>query len=73
MDAKLETGVPIPPEKRRERSYPALYTMAVGQSFAKPLAEYTRLHAASQQCRKQTGRLFTMRQLETTCRIWRIG
>lgn len=71
----MEVDVVLPPRSSKPRSYPALYTMDVNQSFTKPAEEYRRLHNAAQMCRKATGRLFAIRKLQHEqagyIRIWR--
>jgi hypothetical protein len=69
---KVESGIPIPKKGKTPR-YPALYTMEVGQSFARPHAEGNTLHYAAQHCNKVTKRRFTVRYPdEKTVRVWRI-
>ena len=69
----IDDNVPLPPQGVKAHIYPALYVMEVGQSFARPTEEYTRLHSASQACRKKTERRFAMRLIgDNQVRIWRI-
>ena len=69
----IETNIPLPPMGVKPYSYPALYSMAVGESFARPDSEYKQIHSASQACRKKTQRRFAMRLIEENkVRIWRI-
>jgi hypothetical protein len=68
----IESGLELPDKTSKPRHYPALYTMEVGQSFARPLAEYKKLHSASQACRKKTMRYFALRSMGDVVRIWRV-
>jgi hypothetical protein len=69
---ELENGIPIPERKGKQFVFPQLYTMEVNQSFTCPLEDYARLHTASQNCRRKTGRKFTLRKMYGNARIWRI-
>jgi hypothetical protein len=69
----IEDQIPLPDRAHRQQLYPALYTMEVGQSFARPMQEREALHNAGQQCRKKTGRKFAIRRTDlSTVRIWRL-
>ena len=71
---EIETGIELPDVSTREKNYPALYSMEVGQSFVRPLEEYKKLHAASQVCKRKTLRQFALRTLDDgKVRIWRTG
>ena len=67
----IETNVPLPDKGTKPRNYPALYTMKVGESFARPKTQYEKLHTAAQACRKKTERRFAMRLIGDQVRIWR--
>ena len=70
----MDNDIPLPTKHAKEIIYPQLYRMEVGQSFARPVAEYKSLHSTSQYCRKQTGRKFALRKMdEATVRIWRVA
>ena len=69
---QVKKGVPLPPKKAREKSYPELFTMAISDCFIRPIGEYKTLHSASQHCRRTTKRKFAMRKLdEKKVGIWR--
>jgi hypothetical protein len=70
-ESTVETGVPIPKKGKKVR-YPALYTMEVGQSFARPNKEGDTLHYAAQHATKVTGKKYTVRYPDkSTVRVWR--
>ena len=71
-ESDIEDDIPLGPPAARPYAYPALYTMGIGQSFARPIEERAKLHGASQFAARKTTRAFSLRQMGDIVRIWRI-
>ena len=74
---KIEKGVNVPPKAREIIKYPFL-NMEVGDSFHISAKEqdlqtsYNRLNNAMSRHHKNTDMRFTLRNLKTEVRVWRI-
>ena len=72
----VESGIPVPePGEGRGRMllYPELYSMAIGESFAVPLAKRQEVTNAANHCRIKTGRQFRSKTMGDTYRVWHIA
>jgi len=70
----IEKDVPLPERTGQGRTmiYPALYSMAIGESFAVPKERGETLTNAAAWCRRKTGKQFLTKTMGDTVRVWRI-
>tara|TARA_Y100000310_G_scaffold276062_1_gene292960 strand:- start:398 stop:613 length:216 start_codon:yes stop_codon:yes gene_type:complete len=68
---KIDKDIPVPEQRRNGEKYPFKH-MAVGDSFTLPVEYYNRVNTAMSRWHRGTTWRFTMRNLKTEVRIWRI-
>ena len=68
---KIDKDIPIP-ETNTGGKYPFKY-MKVGDSFTVPIESYNKTNSAVSRWKKGTSWRFTMRNLKTEVRVWRVA
>lgn len=69
----IDTGVPLPPERRSTLGDYPINKLEVNESILFPREDRDRVQISASQLKKRTGRVFTVRVMDKdNCRIWRI-